>query len=98
MHVGQTRTRAHSHSLSGGSPVLKERHTSFTCKSTQTDCDVPGSAVNGAMFKYRGSSNDIPYEIRMDDIELNETMVVAFSPLTSEAVIKNCYSKASSST
>lgn len=50
------------------------------------------------MFKYRGSSNDIPYEIRMDDIELNETMVVAFSPLTSEAVIKNCYSKASSST
>jgi len=44
MHVGQTRTRAHSHSLNGSSPVLKERHTSFTCKSTQTDCDVPGSA------------------------------------------------------
>ena len=48
------------------------------------------------MFKYRGSSNDIPYEIRMDDIELNETMVVAFSPQTSEAVIKNCYSGRSS--
>jgi len=44
MHVGQTRTRAHSHSLNGSSPVLKERQTSFTCKSTQTDCDVPGSA------------------------------------------------------
>ena len=48
------------------------------------------------MFKYRGSSNDIPYEIRMDDIELNETMVVAFSPQTSEAVIKNCHSGTSS--
>ncbi|XP_078366097.1 gamma-aminobutyric acid type B receptor subunit 2-like isoform X2 [Oculina patagonica] len=44
MHVGQTRTRAHSHSLTCGSPVLKERQTSFTCKATQTDCDVPGSA------------------------------------------------------
>ena len=44
MHVGQTRTRAHSHSLNCSSPVLKKRHTSFSCKSTQTDCNVPGSA------------------------------------------------------
>ena len=51
------------------------------------------------MFKYRGSSsNDIPYEIRMDDIELNETMSVAVSPQNCEAVIKNCYSEAPSST
>ena len=51
------------------------------------------------MFKYRGStSNDIPYEISMDDIELNETIIVAFSPQSCEAVSKNCYSDAPSST
>ena len=51
------------------------------------------------MFKYRGSSsNDIPYEISMDDIELNETMIVAFSPQSCEAVIKNCYSDVPNST
>ncbi|CAH3136026.1 unnamed protein product [Porites lobata] len=45
MHAAATgRPRAHSHSLTCASPVLKERHTSFTCKSTQTDFDAPESA------------------------------------------------------
>ena len=49
------------------------------------------------MFKYRGSSSDdIPYEIRMDDIRLDETMVVEFSPQACEAVIRNCYAGAPS--
>lgn len=49
------------------------------------------------MFKYRGFLNDIFYEICMDDIELNEIMVVVFSFLISEVVIKNCYLKVLSS-
>ena len=41
------------------------------------------------MFKYRGSSvDDIPYEIRMDDIHLDDTMVVEFSRQPCEAVIR----------
>lgn len=45
MHAAATgRPRAHSHSLTCASPVLKERPTSFTCKSTQTDFDAPESA------------------------------------------------------
>lgn len=45
MNIGQTRKGATSNSFNcGTSPVLRERNTSFTCKGTQTDCDVPGSA------------------------------------------------------
>ena len=39
------------------------------------------------MFKYRGSvADDIPYEIRMDDIHLHDTMMVEFSPRSCETV------------
>ena len=44
------------------------------------------------MFKCRGfGADDIPYEIRMDDIHLDETMMVEFSPRSCETVIKNSY-------
>ncbi|PFX34146.1 Gamma-aminobutyric acid type B receptor subunit 2 [Stylophora pistillata] len=99
MHIGQTRKGATSNSFNcGGSPVLRERNTSFACKGTQTHCNVPGSAVNGLMFQCKGSSShDIPHEIRMDDIELKEKMVVTFSPQTCKPSIRNCCSEAVSS-
>lgn len=51
MHIGQTRKGATSNSFNcGTSPVLRERNTSFTCKGTQTDCDVPGSAGNRTLL------------------------------------------------
>ena len=42
------------------------------------------------MFQSKGSSSDDrPYEIRMEDIELKESMVVASTPQTREPSIKN---------
>lgn len=50
------------------------------------------------MFQCKGSSShDIPHEIRMDDIELKEKMVVTFSPQTCKPSIRNCCSEAVSS-
>lgn len=47
------------------------------------------------MFQSKGSSSDDrPYEIRMEDIELKESMVVA-STQTREPSIKNYYSEIS---
>lgn len=48
------------------------------------------------MFQSKGSSSDDrPYETRMEDIELKESMVVASTPQTREPSIKNCYSEIS---
>lgn len=48
------------------------------------------------MFQSKGSSSDDrPYEIRMEDIELKESMVVASTLQTREPSIKNYYSEIS---
>ena len=57
MHAATTRPRAHSHTFSRASPVLKERRTSFTCKATQTDCDAQGSAGIKWLLKVSGTLN-----------------------------------------